>query len=223
MRLAIGDIHGRPYWKHYLVGDYGAFYFCGDYFDTHNPSVSFKTQYQNFTAICEAARKDSRLKLCIGNHDYHYLKGVEGEQYSSYQFEHAKKIGAALEEQMDLLNIVYDAGGGWLVSHAGVTNWFFKSLKNSSGKPLAKPEEINDAFRKDRTILIFNGVDFYGDDITQGPLWVRPASLLSDALAGYSQIVGHTPMKKISEVPIPDTENKVVFIDTYDTESIYRF
>ncbi|MDR1351972.1 MAG: metallophosphoesterase [Treponema sp.] len=216
MRLAIGDIHGKPFWKHYLDEDYAAFYVTGDYFDSHDPSVGFQKQYKNFVEICAAARKDRRLRLCLGNHDYHYLRGVDGEQYSGFQERHSGKISEALEQNIDLFAIVR-SDGDYLISHAGVTNYFLESLG------LYDPLEINDAFLKDRRILVFNGVNIYGDDVTQSPIWIRPASLCADPLAGYNQIVGHTPVGAISELEINDGKNRVILIDTYDTESIYRF
>jgi hypothetical protein len=66
-------------------------------------------------------------------------------------------------------------------------------------------------------------MNIYGDDITQSPIWIRPSSLCEDPLSGYNQIVGHTPVRAISELAINEGKNKVVLIDTYDTESIYRF
>jgi hypothetical protein len=39
--------------------------------------------------------------------------------------------------------------------------------------------------------------DKYGDDITQGPLWVRLPSLSMDKLPGFIQVVGHTRQKEI--------------------------
>jgi predicted MPP superfamily phosphohydrolase len=215
MRLAIGDVHGKPFWKHYLDEDYTAFYFTGDYFDSHDPSVGFQQQYKNFVEICAAARKDKRIRLCLGNHDYHYLKGVD-EQYSSFQAERSSKISAVLEQNMDLLAIVR-TDGDYLISHAGVTNYFLESLG------FHDPLEINNAFAKNRKILVFNGENVYGDDPTQSPIWIRPSSLCADPLAGYNQIVGHTPVNAISEVTVNDGKNRIILIDTYDTESIYRF
>jgi hypothetical protein len=215
-RLAIGDVHGRPFWKHYLDEEYRAFYFTGDYFDSHDPSVGFQQQYKNFIEICAAARADDRIRLCLGNHDYHYLKGVSNEQYSGFQARHSGKISEALEQNIDLLKIVR-LDGDYLISHAGITNYFLASLG------LHDPLGINEAFLKDRMILVFNGRNIFGDDITQSPIWIRPRSLGKDPLAGYNQIVGHTPVDKISEMEINDGKNKIVLIDTHDTESIYRF
>jgi hypothetical protein len=46
--------------------------------------------------------------------------------------------------------------------------------------------------------------------------------LQRDPLPGYSQIVGHTPVREITAIELTDAE-KMVLIDTHDTKSIYRF
>ncbi|MDR1929234.1 MAG: metallophosphoesterase [Treponema sp.] len=217
MRLAIGDIHGRIYWKYYLKKDFTEFYFTGDYFDSHNMFCTFTRQYKNFLEICERARKDRRLKLCLGNHDYHYLSGVCNQRYSGFQHDNYKRINEVLELNMDLIEPVRVTADNYIISHAGVTNYFLNSLG------LTKPEDINGAFQKDRNILNFRGDDIYGDDITQSPIWIRPRSLFEDALSGYSQIVGHTPMHAVSETATADGKNKLVFIDTHDVKSAYEF
>jgi hypothetical protein len=214
MRYVIGDVHGRPFWEHYIKDDYSVFYFTGDYFDSFD--IPFSKQYSNFQAICRAAREDDRIKLCLGNHDYHYLGGVRYQQYSGFQDLNCKKISAVLEENMDLMKIVYTTEDNYIISHAGVSSWFLRSIGGT------KPDDINRAFEKDRNILNFNGDNIYGDDITQSPIWVRPGSLQSNPLPGYNQIVGHTPVREIVEVELNDG-NKLVLIDTHDTESIYRF
>ena len=213
-RYAIGDVHGRQLWKIYIKEKYTEFYFTGDYFDSFD--LPFSKQYSNFVEICEEARANRRIKLCLGNHDYHYLFGVTNQSYSGFQYHNSKEIGAVLEKNLDLFQIVYVTEDNYIISHAGVTSWFLNSIK---GK---EPEDINSAFKKDRNILCFNGNNIYGDDITQSPIWVRPRSLERDHLPGYNQIVGHTPVRSISEFSLQDGF-KIIFIDTFNTESIYRF
>ncbi|MCL1814345.1 MAG: metallophosphoesterase [Treponema sp.] len=214
LRLAIGDTHGRSFWKSYIKEEYKEFYFTGDYFDSFD--IPFPKQQTNFLEICEAARTDNRIKMCLGNHDYHYLEGVNKQQYSGFQDNNHKKISAILEKNMDLLKIVFVTKDNFIISHAGITEWFLNSI---GGK---RPEDINKAFEKDRNVLIFNGINVYGDDITQSPIWVRPGSLQRNPLPGYSQIVGHTPVRKIIEDSLNGAD-KLILIDTHDTKSIYRF
>ena len=214
LRYAIGDVHGRPFWRSYINGKYSEFYFIGDYFDS--PDISFAKQYVNFEAICSTARTNRRVKLCLGNHDYQYLRGVHGQRYSGFQEQHCKEISDILEDNIDLLKIVYVTKDNYILSHAGITSCFLSSIGG------AAPEDINSAFAKNRNILNFNGENVYGDDITQSPLWVRPGSLQDDPLPGYNQIVGHTPVEKIIEIQLRD-ENKLALIDTGDIKTIYRF
>jgi len=214
LRYAIGDVHGRSYWKSFIYDDYTEFYFVGDFFDSH--TIPFHEQYRNFTEICNAAREDSRIKLCLGNHDYHYLQNIIDQRYSGFQDNYSRKISAVLEDNIDLLKIVYTTNDKIIISHAGVTEWFLKSI---NGKI---PEDINHAFDDDRNILCFNGLDIYGNDITQSPIWVRPESLEKNPLPGYSQIVGHTVIGKITERELKGG-GKFVFIDTGNIKSIYRF
>jgi hypothetical protein len=221
MRLAIGDIHGRDFWKHYIEEDFTEFYFVGDYFDSFD--LPFVRQYRNFKELCERAREDGRIKLCLGNHDYHYLGKISGQRYSGYQEDHAYEIYQILEQNIDLLKVVYVTADNYIISHAGVSAWFMKRMKRTG---YTKVEDINEAFTKDRGILNFNGFDSSGDDITQSPLWIRPHSLEKQPVSGYKQIVGHTPARAIRTVTLPDKKQTAVtitYIDTHNTESIYRF
>ncbi|MDR0551995.1 MAG: metallophosphoesterase [Spirochaetaceae bacterium] len=218
MRLAIGDIHGRSFWKHYLDEDYTEYYILGDYFDSFD--IPFKVQLKNFLEITEVACRDTRIKLCWGNHDFHYFLNDPRERYSGYQNNYAQKIYETLCSHKKLLNVVYTTEDNILISHAGISNTFLREAE------LNAPEDINSAFAKNPAILSFNGVEPYGDEIQQGPLWIRPNSLISDACKGYSQIVGHTVIREITTIELDEAHNKgctITFIDTHDRESIYRF
>lgn len=57
---------------------------------------------------------------------------------------------------------------------------------------------------------LFNGS---GDEITQGPLWIRPNSLLKDAYY-KNQIVGHTEICLYDSIFMQQDENRVIFIDS---------
>ncbi|MDR3304316.1 MAG: metallophosphoesterase [Treponema sp.] len=216
MRLAIGDIHGKPFWKDYLDEDFTEFYLLGDYFDSYG--LSFSQEYVNFERIIEAARFDSRLKLCLGNHDYHYLKEIpDNDRYSRFQSRHHAAIQEILEESMDLLSVVYLTPDNFLISHAGISRTFSRLLG------LDGVEGCNRVFTRDRSLFSFNGLDSFGNDVTQGPFWIRPAALEADALPGYTHIVGHTPHKCITSNIADDMKTRCVYIDTGNSKSVYRF
>jgi hypothetical protein len=220
MRLAIGDVHGRTFWKKYLDEDFTEFYFTGDYFDSFN--VPFRRQADNFRELCRAAGADPRIKLCLGNHDYHYLNNISGQKYSGFQDDHYLYITEMFEQNIDLLKVVYTTPDKYLISHAGVSRTFMEKMKRIG---VDHVEGINEAFAGDRDILQFDGYNIYGDDVTQSPIWIRPRSLKSDPAAGYCQIVGHTPVRAITEQTVETDRGriKLIYIDTGDTESVYRF
>ena len=223
MRLAIGDIHGRQYWKRYLKEDFSAFYVVGDYFD--NPAVSFFRQYRNFIEICKAARRDPRIQLCLGNHDYHYLAQVSGQRYSGFQDRNWPAISEIFEHNIDLFKILYVTDDNYIISHAGLSATFMQKMNDIGVDTVAG---INEAFLRDRNILNFDGYNFYGDDPTQSPIWIRPRSLCSDPLAGYNQIVGHTPMSEIKELSVTGPADahqsiRITFINTETVDLVYRF
>lgn len=51
----------------------------------------------------------------------------------------------------------------------------------------------------------------YGDDVSQSPIWVRPNSILEDAVDEFIQVVGHATQENLALSP------KVTFIDILGT------
>jgi hypothetical protein len=49
-----------------------------------------------------------------------------------------------------------------------------------------------------------------GNDITQGPVWVRPESLAKDMVDGITCVVGHTPAEKLGPM---ETCSQIIRID----------
>jgi hypothetical protein len=101
----------------------------------------------------------------------------------------------------------------FLFTHAGVTKTFCEewnidteNLVDSLNDHLIyKPNCFN--FRRGK-----NNSE-YGDDIIQGPLWVRPDSLFEDAL-DYIHVVGHTSQMEVTP-KLNDTEDYgYILVDT---------
>lgn len=69
-----------------------------------------------------------------------------------------------------------------------------------------------------------------GDEISQGPLWIRPNSLLKDAYY-RNQVAGHTEFCIYDKIYLQQNENRIVLIDSpfhevygiFDTRSDYAF
>ena len=211
-RLAIGDIHGRTEWKKLIDQEFDEIYFLGDYFDSYE-DFTIPHQVDNFNEIISLARKDARIKVCLGNHDYHYLKGLEyTERYSGFQHHGYIDISEAIESAMDIIQIVYVTEDNYILSHAGVTKTFLERFE------MQHPLDINERFKEDRKILKHTGYNVYGDDPANGPLWVRPFSLANDAVDGYKQIVGHTQVDQFQ------TLNDTIFlVDTGSNSEGFHF
>lgn len=210
--IVIADVHGRQTWKKAKNISADRYIFLGDYFDSRDniPTVS---QIRNFKEIADWAKKDSRVDLLTGNHDFHYLRGFHG-RYSGFQQVSYFDIQEVLEENKHLLRIAYQSGN-YVFSHAG----FSKTWMNDAG--ISEPMEANILFRKSYSPFEFNGIDPYGDDVTQGPTWIRPYSLKSDAWGedkGIIQIVGHTQVSnptKVGPCVLADTANNhFVIVDS---------
>lgn len=211
--VALGDTHGRTIWKSIVIqeADADLFVFIGDYFDTHY-NVTPNQQIENFKDILEFKKKNqNKVILLLGNHDFHYLKGVQ-EKYSGFQKFFQMDINEVLEPAVASglvqMCFIYDK---FVFTHAGVTNTW--CVRNGIDKNNLE-ESINQAFMTDLDSFYFAygpNMSQTGDDVTQSPIWVRLPSLFEDAVTGYVYVVGHTPLQELTI-----TDN-VIGIDTLGT------
>jgi len=218
--LAIGDIHGRTCWNTLLnedISQYGRIIFIGDYFDTHY-DITQDEQIENFKEIIKFKKlHPETVVLLIGNHDFHYM-GDFKLRYSGFEVARAIDI-------RDLLNDALKQGFlqashmeatehiPILFTHAGVTKtWADANLSDWDIDNLS--EKINELFINQPYKFEFTSgdrYDPYGEEICQTPIWVRPASLMSDAVSDdILQVVGHTQQKRIKQI------GKFIFIDALE-------
>jgi hypothetical protein len=211
--IAVGDTHGRKIWEAIVKqeADADLFVFMGDYFDTRE-NITAHQQIENFKNILQFKNENqNKVVLLLGNHDYHYLKGVQ-EKYSGFAKFFQMDINEVLEPAVasGLLQMCF-VHDKFLFTHAGVTNtWCVRN-----GIDRSKLEEsINQAFMTDLDAFSFAygpNMSNTGDDVTQSPIWVRLPSLFEDAVTGYVYVVGHTPLEELTI-----TDN-VIGIDTLGT------
>ena len=215
--LAIGDTHGRDYWKEikHLVDEYDKFIFMGDYFDSFDLKPII--QLNNFNEIIEFKNQyPDKVILLIGNHDYHYFPSITDE-YSGYQPTMRFDYQSALTEAYNkgLLNVCYKHEI-YLFSHAGLTKTWCNN-KNIDYNNIT--ESVNELFKynpKQFGFEIGRNFSYYGDDITQGPFWVRPNSLYKDSVDFYINVVGHTSFHKIEEY-----SHNIIITDCLDKTKQY--
>lgn len=219
--IVIGDIHGRDIWKEIVKNNPDAtkFIFMGDYFDSFD--VPYEEQKKNFEDIISFKKENlEKVTLLIGNHCFHYLNHME--QYSGYQEKHCREIGNEVKGaiQNGLLQIAYQEGN-FLFTHAGVTKTWYRNHYSESMDKLGHKVDtiINTLFMyhpKNFKFTPSNPLDNTGDSITQSPIWVRPRALESDALEGFTQVVGHTHQKNIKFTKSVDMKSGLIFLDTFD-------
>lgn len=211
--VALGDIHGRVIWKKIVEENTQVtkWIFMGDYFDTRE-NITAHQQIENFKNILQFKNENqNKVVLLLGNHDYHYLKGVQ-EKYSGFAKFFQMDINEVLEPAVasGLLQMCF-VHDKFLFTHAGVTNtWCVRNGIDRSNLE----ESINQAFMNDLDAFSFAygpNMSKTGDDVTQSPIWVRLPSLFEDAVIGYVYVVGHTPLEELTI-----TDN-VIGIDTLGT------
>lgn len=219
MKTAVlGDTHGRNLWKQVNVDQ---IIFLGDYFDSFD--IGFSDQINNFYDIIEYKkhRKDEVI-LLLGNHDYHYMPWSD-QRYSGYQDKYDVIIRDAFGDNIEYFQVGYEIDhpySKFLFTHAGVTKTWWKNTTDEA----FSVELLNDFLIHRPTVFGFqynknklSGTNAYGNNIFQGPLWVRPDSLVKDGLEKYTHIVGHTPYDSITVV-----EN-FIFTDTMASKKYLLF
>ncbi len=198
--IIIGDLHGRTVWKKIVEDnpDANLFIFMGDYFDSFD--IDIMEQMHNFRDIITFRKENpDKVITLIGNHDYHYTSGCIGS-YSGFEYSILFNMKLELDTLIkEGILIMAHQIGNHLFTHAGVTKTFCEEnnidienlVENLNASLIYKPTIFNFRVGKNRSP--------YGDDVTQGPLWVRPISLLDDGL-DYIHVVGHTQKMLVTEL-----------------------
>lgn len=198
-RVILGDIHGHydTFLKIYTKECPEDIILLGDYLDSF--SKSSKECVECLNNILEIKKKHSsgEFIMLLGNHDLHYV--LPGEKYSGYKLDTQVAVYNTLIDNIlnGNITIIYiDNINKILFSHAGVSNVW---LQDNNIKNLEDINNISSIL--DLNSLRFTGCNMYGDDITNGPVWIRPHSLLKAMPEGWFQIVGHTQTGKPLEYP----------------------
>lgn len=212
--VPLGDIHGFNTWQQIVNTEIDAdlFIYIGDYFDSFTNDT--ETQCNNFLDIVEFKKSNpDKVILLIGNHDHHYLPGIGYTGTSGYQKIGKFMIEPLFEQHKDLFQMAFQYNQ-FLFTHAGVSETFMNDTFGLNGWEIENiADKLNELFIYKPNAFIFNGLNPYGDDICQTPIWIRPQSLIKDSKkikkAKVVQIVGHTQMMELS---IKD--KSYFFIDT---------
>jgi hypothetical protein len=226
--VAIGDIHGHDSWKQVVAQEQDAdmFVFVGDYFDSF--TVKGLDQINNFLDIIEF-KKQSKVPvtLLIGNHDHHYYPGVDDSGTSGYQTLLAPSIKYVVNENKQYLQAAYQVGE-FVFTHAGLSSeWLDDSIEGWNADNVV--DKINELFQYQPGKIAYRsykqvgdqvyGAQGYGNEMFQGPLWIRPTALMNankkTLRKKIIQVVGHTPQDNI-DIEGKATGGRYYFIDTLE-------
>lgn len=224
--VVIGDIHGRSVWKlitHLENPD--RVIFIGDYFDSFD--LKSEEQINNFLDIVEYKKTSGKeVIILIGNHDHHYFPEIGDTGTSGYQYIASFQIGPILDANREHLQIAYQMDE-FLFTHAGVSSVFMDETFGPQGwKAETIVDDLNEMFMYRPGVFSFSGVDPYGDDEYQTPLWIRPRSLMkankNTLRKRVIQVVGHTETKSLDlKASEKSAGGRYYFIDCLGTSGEY--
>ena len=220
--LFVGDIHTKEYiikkvdellqkdkeiTKVVFVGDYVDEWNCRA---EDNSSIlidlfNFKKKYGNL------------VHLLLGNHEHSYL----GYPCSGYKY--STEVPKFLEWKRKDFDVIYKTDN-YIVSHAGITTAWISKVADYYEMSEDNLDEIidriNTGFHEGNTATseLLNLASFTsgGYSPIASCLWSRPDDHKWFPLNGYTQVVGHTPIKDpILESKIDKEGSVIYYIDTF--------
>ena len=198
--LVLGDNHGRPQWEEIIEKEQPDLtIFLGDYVSSHE-SIDSASQITNLEKILQY--KESHMDSVIllrGNHDTQHL-GYSWAECSGY-FPHVGEYLMKNKDRFLLLTQWIYIYNDIIFSHAGISTEWLRVANISS------IEEINNIEPDNRFgFWPCKMSDFYGISPTQPCTWIRPQTLVEYMPEGITQVVGHSPAKRICNVGIEARE-----------------
>lgn len=203
--LCVPDVHGTKFWKQAQerIDEFDKIIILGDLVDSWTNKQP--DQKYNLAKIISFKRNNSdKVDLLWGNHDISYYLD---ERCSGYQYEQSF-------DYYDIYNInkhLFQAVAiykNYIFSHAGVSQWWL----NRTG--VKSVNEINQLFLEHPNYFRFVGPESSGDNVFEGPFWVRPNSLRQVAVESYNQIIGHSECHNPPETFETYNGDKITIIDS---------
>jgi predicted MPP superfamily phosphohydrolase len=211
--IAIPDVHGTHHWEKAKerINDCDKIIFVGDYVD--NWVNEWPDQMDNLLNIIEFKKQNAdKVVLLWGNHDTSYYLG---EHCSGHQPAHDIDLAEVFRLNKDIFDVIH-IESGYLFAHGGVsTRW----MKCAGIKDVS---EINQLFKEKPNYFRWVGPNGYGDNLNEGPLWIRPRSLTQMAVKGYIQVVGHSEVNKITYMNTMNGKDQLIIIDSKDHSNLFE-
>lgn len=196
--IVLGDIHGRKQWFNIIVEELAdKVIFLGDYVSTHD-GISAEDQLDNLEHILKYKEANPDMVVLLrGNHDLCEL-GYYWAECSPNEPDVRKVMSADPLKSRFLKNtqwVYVDDESKIIFSHAGISQVWMdnNNIKDVHDINNLEPSEVF-GFTPDRWS------DMNGNSKTQPPTWIRPQSLATCNIEGWTQVIGHTPVYNITDI-----------------------
>ena len=221
--LAVGDTHGETTPLKIAkdkISQVDRVIFLGDYVDSFDSNWCSKQKSTLEQIISFKESKPDKIFLLFGNHDLSYLSDphVSGHQNVAH-----KSIHDFFKDYLDYFDVVH-VQDNWIFSHAGISSTWLSStfyLPEKLDLYSFNLNNINKRFHEGKNDISkfedFNHLSFnpYGDSPIEGPLWIRPESLITCLPSmNKNQCVGHTELQDSLNRIYENEGNKFVFVDS---------
>lgn len=226
--LFVGDVHNHSYMFNDMERldkehNLDKIIFTGDYVDDWNTTNNESLETLN--RIIELKKCNSnKYTFILGNHELSYL----GYPCAGHRYEKDIDIEQTLKENIeyfDLYNIIELDGKEYISTHAGITNSYINGVISKVVPGLKTNDwkqglEIMNKYKLDSLGLLKyvsclrGGYNEYSSMVWCDKREHEYFSLQEKYWIPY-QIVGHTPVKTISN--LSDEDSMMYFIDTHST------
>lgn len=223
--MIIPDIHGN--WKNtiqYIIenkNQVDKIVTLGDYFDDFDEKLNGKIMIDGFNTLMKLKKAENeKFEILLGNHCLSY---ISNPNVSGHHYQYASAYKNIIMNNIDYIDIITKIND-WYFSHAGVSKtWYEWFINNERIQKLNI--EINDHVKIINTAFHSGFFGFFdynrlgkdlgdGDSEIQGPLWIRPNSLIKSSLFD-KQIVGHTELCKGKPLTVELNDGKkIMFTDS---------
>lgn len=173
MKIVIGDLHGQTEVVRTAANTGKELIFVGDYFDSYNRTA--EECHKTFLEVLKLVQSGQAIAL-RGNHELSYIDAslrCSGYSFSTQDFVH--KHFADLQEFF----LDYTWAEGFLISHAGVSQWLLNGFDISL-------QDYLDGKMYNQIGPVRGGYHHCGG------LWWCDWNFDFEPVEGVSQIVGHT-------------------------------
>lgn len=221
--IIVGDLHGKDSWKEIDIKKYDKVIFLGDYVDSF--TISDLTIYQNLQDIIKFKKRNyNKVELILGNHDIQYLY-FPMYKCSGFRPTMQQQLTSLFNNNKELFKVAYQKDN-YLFTHAGATNVWYQEFLNLPILTTIKDDKdtLADLFNKvDQTgqrKILHKAGHFRGGQGDGGITWADKKETSTDMLAGYHQIVGHTPVDYKQSIEY--TDRSVTYVDVLDKMTYFH-